>query len=151
MATPELNEAIDGGLGLAVRIKDALADKKLTLDELVQSVSNGRVRASISNLYNSIEALIHGAQPNWSDLLQQAMAAALDFITNLSVAIKRDGFQVTDLLEGVSDQGVRDDLQKAVDGAEKIPDEISHINMMDMFALFTRVSAWIPRLVPRPT
>lgn len=148
MATPELNEAIDGGLGLAVRMKDALADGKITLDELVQSVSNGKVRGSIEALYNSIDSLLHGGKPDWSQLLEQVASAALDFISNLSIAIKRDGFQVTDLLDGVSDGGVRTDLQKAMDGAEKIPDEISHIGMADMFALFQRVSMWIPKLVP---
>ena len=150
-ATPELDEVIDATFALVIRLKTAVAEEspggsRMTLDELLTSVTDGRVRTSIQSLISVIEDLVQGGRPDALQLIETVITAVLEFIGHLREAIS-DGFQVSDLLAGVTDGDLREDLRRAFDGIEKIQLELTGLNMWVMFALVQRVSAWIPRLV----
>lgn len=151
-ATPETNELIDGLFPVLISLRESIsaeseAGTRVTLNELLHSVSDGRVRGTVTNLVEMIERLISGERPDILILVNGVLDALKDFIANMQKALA-DGFDVSDLLYGVSDQGLRENLKKAIDGIEKVPGELKGLDMFKMFNLFQRITAWLPRLLP---
>ena len=152
--TPELNEAIDAGFDVALRIKKAMAadsagGKQVTLDEMLHSVSDGDVRASMQKLVNAIESIVRGERPDIFDLIPTVVEAILEFLGVLRDALADKRITPDEILAGVSTQGLRPVLQKAIDGLDKIPGEMSGMDMWKMMGLVQRVTARLPELLAK--
>lgn len=149
--TKELDAAIDAAFGFALSIKQAMAPgspggKTITLDELLHTVTDGNVRTSVQNLLNAIESIVKGGHVDVVAVFKLGVVAVLDFVTNLSAAMK-GGFNPEELLAGVTDGTVRTSLQEVIDGVGQLPAEIKGLDMWGIMGIFQRVSAWIPKIV----
>lgn len=154
----ETIEALDGGMEVAVRLRHAIAEtgpggKKVTLDEMLHTVSDGEVKDTIRNLYAAVEQLIQNRGGNFSailDLIPTLVEAVLDFLQTLRVALQDRRVTPDEILAGVSTKGMRPALQKAIDGADKIPAELKGLDFGKMMQLMNRVMGWLPQLLADP-
>lgn len=145
--TKELDEALDAGFGLAVSLKNALSDGRVTTDEILESVTDGQVRASVRNLTSAVEAIVHGGSIDIANLAGVVIDAVTDFLGNLKSALADGRVSLDELLHTVVDGNIKEQLRVAVEGAEKIPEELSDLDFKKIMALFQKISKWIPELV----
>lgn len=146
-STKELDEALQAGFSLAVSLKNALADGKVSIDEILESVTDGKVRDSISRLINVIEAIVHGDAPELPILAGNVIDAVVDFLGHLKDALADGKVTLDEILHTVVDGDVRVELTNAIEGASKIPEELSGLDVWKIMALFQTISKWIPELV----
>lgn len=153
--TRELDEAIDYLFDAAIKIKNALAEtspggKTVTLDELLSTVSDGAVRESISNMWDAIEAITRGGKVDIFDLIPKATDVVLDLLGTLRDALADRRVTLDEILSGVTDGGIRADLQRAIEGIEKVPAELQGLDMWKMIALVQKIAAKLPALLAKP-
>lgn len=154
MSTPtrEFNEAIDGLFGLILRIKEARADTgpggtRITLDELVYTVTDGAVKESIQTLWNMIERVVQGDRVSPLDLIQEVAEAGLDLLGTLRDALADGRVTAQEILAGVTDGPIREELGRAIDGVEKVPAELQDLDMWKMIALVQKIAGYLPRVL----
>lgn len=153
-ATKELDEALDAGMKVALRIKQAMAEnsengKQVTLEEMLHTVSDGDVRASIQKLVDAIEGIVHGEKVDIFDLIPTVVEAILEFLGTLRDALADKRVTPDEILNGVSTQGLRPELQRAIDGLDKIPGELQGMDMWKMIALVQKIAAYLPQLLAK--
>jgi hypothetical protein len=151
-ATKELDEAIDAGFDLAIRIKKALSEsspggKTVTLDELMDTVSDGAVRESIEDFWNAITAIVAGQRPEAGELARTIIGATMDLLGTLRDALADNKVTADELLHGITDGNIREELKRAIDGLDKIPGELQGMDMWKMIALVQKISAKLPALL----
>jgi hypothetical protein len=151
-ATKELDEALDAGFDFAIRIKKALSasspgGKTVTIDELMDTVSDGAVRESIEDFWNSIAAIVAGKRPEIGELARTIIGATLDLLGTLRDALADGKVTADELLHGITDGNIRDELKRAIDGLDKIPAELQGMDMWKMIGLVQRISAKLPALL----
>lgn len=157
----ETREMMGGAFGFAIEVRTAMGPSspggtRITLDELLHTVSNGELKDSVKNLVAAIERLIEQhtiSVDGVFDLIPVLSEAVKDFAITLRNII-RGGMDpqqiVNELMASVSTERLRPELQKAVDGAEKIPGELGDLDMAEMMGLFTELTGWLPRLLKAP-
>lgn len=153
--TQELDQVIDYLFGAVIRIKDSRAagspgGKSITLDELLSTVSDGAVRESFSNLWDAIEAIVKGGKVDIFDLIPKATDAVLDLLGTLRDALADKRVTIEEILSGITDGGIREDLRRALEGIEKIPAEIQGLDMWKMIGLVQKIAAKLPQLLAKP-
>ena len=131
--TQELDQVIDYLFDSTIKIKNARAEgspggKSITLDELLSTVSDGAVRESFSNLWDAIEAIVKGGKVDVFDLIPKATDAVLDLLGTLRDALADSRVTVEEILSGITDKGIREDLRRALEGIEKIPAELQGLD-----------------------
>lgn len=154
----ETLEALDGGMEVIVRLKHAIAaaspgGKQVTLDEMLHTVSDGELKDSIKNLYAAVEKMVAAHAISFSgvlELLPVVSDAIVDFLHTLKNAIQDRHIDPNEVLEGVSTEGLRPALQKAIDGAEKIPAELKGMDFSKSMQLMNRAMGWLPQLLADP-
>lgn len=153
--TPELDQAIDYLFNAAIKIKNALVEtspggKAVTLDELLSTISDGAVKESISSMWDAIEQIAHGGKVDIFDLIPKATEVVLDLLGTLRDALADKRVTVDEILSGISDQGISDELRRALEGIEKVPAELSGLDMWKMIALVQKIAAKLPALLAKP-
>ncbi|MGH3988801.1 MAG: hypothetical protein ACRDTZ_16045 [Pseudonocardiaceae bacterium] len=152
---PETLEALDGAMEVGVRLRRAMASssaggKQVTLEEILHSVSDGELRNSTKNLADIIETLVQRRQIDVFAIIPQVVEALLDWLNVLRAALQDRKLDPSELLAGVSTEGLRPALSKAIEGAEKIPGELKRLDFMVMMQLVNRVMGWLPQLLEEP-
>jgi hypothetical protein len=151
--TKELDEALDAGFDFAIRIKRALSASgpggtTVTLDELMSTVTDGAVKESIREFWDAITAITAGERPEVAELARTVIGAVMDLLGTVRDALADDGRVTADeLLHGITDGGIRDELSRAIEGLDKIPGELQGMDMWKMIALVQRISAKLPALL----
>lgn len=153
--TKELDEAIDYLFGAAIKIKNAVAEgspggKAVTLDELLSTVSDGAVKESIGNMWDAIEQITRGGRVDIFDLIPKATEVVLDLLGTLRDALADKRVTIDEILSGISDKGISDELRRALEGIEKVPAELSGLDMWKMIALVQKIAAKLPALLAKP-
>lgn len=143
-STKEFDEAADAAFDLVKRVMDSLKEespggKKITLEEILHTVTDGQVRQSLMDLWNSVQSLLRGGKFDLFDLLAQAGEAVMDFVGVLASAFADGRLTPDEIVNGVTDGHIRDGLLKAIEGAEKIPGELTGLNPLAMVRVFSRV------------
>lgn len=149
---PELYDVIDAGFGVAIRLKRAIdpngpSGKQVTLDELLDTVTDGKMREATRDLVDAIEDLINKKPVDAFALIPVVVTAILDWLSTLRIALEDRKVDLNELLHGVTDGELRPELEKAIQGIDKIPSELKGMDMMKMFGLFQRISAYLPQLL----
>lgn len=150
----DLDEAIDYLFGAVIRIKDARATSSpggatITLDELLSTVSDDPVRKSISNMWDTIEAITKGGRVDVFDLIPKATDVILDLLGTLRDALADGRVRIGEILSGITDGGIRDDLRRALEGIERIPAELQGLDMWRMIALVQKIVSKLPALLAK--
>lgn len=137
----ELDEALDAGWDVAGRIVDGLSSaspggKQLTLDELLHTVTDGQVRQSLSEMYDSILTMVtSGKKPDLFEMLAKVGEAVTGMVGVFSEALSDGRLTPNEIVNGVTDGHIREGLQRAIDGAEKIPAELSKLGPLGVIML----------------
>lgn len=155
VGTKELDEAIDYLFDAAIKIKNARATGSpggttITLDELLSTVSDGAVKESIRNLWDAIEQITHGGGVDIFDLIPKVTEVLLDLLGTLRDALADKRVTIDEILSGISDQGISDELRRALEGIEKVPAELQGLDMWKIIALAQKVAAKLPGLLTKP-
>lgn len=142
--TKEFDEAVDAAFDLVKRILDSLkaespGGKKITLEELLHTVTDGQVRQSIMDMWNSVQELLRGGKFDIFELLSQAGEAIMDLVGVMAAAFSDGRLTPDEILNGVTDGHIHEGIQKAIDGAEKIPDELTGLSPLKMVRVFSRI------------
>lgn len=151
-STKELDEALDAGFDFAIRIRKALAEggpggKTVTLDELMDTVSDGAVKESIREFWDAIAAIIGGERPNAGELARTVIGATMDLLGTVRDALADGRVTADELLHGITDGNIREELKRAIEGLDRIPSELQGMDMWKMIALVQRISAKLPQLL----
>lgn len=151
-STDALEDALNAGLDFAVTLRKAIdpasaGGKTVTLDELLASVSDGKVKKSIADLVASIDALIKGGHPDIIDLVTKASAALLDVLGTLKDALASGGITADKLLHTVSDEGLKESIVKVLGELDEIPDELHSLDMWKIIGLVQKFSGRLPELL----
>jgi len=149
-----LNSAVDALFSTAVRIKRALdpaspGGSSITLEELLDTVSDGKVRESIQVAWDAIAGLIHGDPENVFDLITKVASALLDMLGTLRDALADGHVTADEILHGITDGDIRAELKTVLDNLSKLPAELQGLDMWKMIALFQRISGYLPQLLAK--
>lgn len=147
----ETIEVLDAGFATAIRLKNMLTagspgGKQATLDELLSTVTDGEMKDSIRNLVDAVEKIVKGSKVDLFELIPVVVQAILDFLTTLKAALEDKRIAPEEILHGVTDGDLRPELSKAIEGIDKIPAELKGMDMMKMFAIFQRITQYLPKL-----
>lgn len=153
-STKELDEALDAAFDLAIAIKKSMAPggpggKQITLDEILSTVTDGSLKESVVALVDAIEGLIRGERLDLFALIPTVTDALLDFMGTLRDALADRRVSPDEILHSVTTGDVRPELKKAIEGAAKIPDELSGLDMWKMMSLMQRVAGRLPELMAK--
>lgn len=147
-----LNAAVEALFGAAIKIKrsldpDSPGGSSITLNELLDTVSDGAVRESIQAVWDSIHSLVRGERVDVFDLITKVANALLDLLGTLRDALADGRITPDEILHGITDGGIRTDLKVVLDNIGKLPAELQGLDMWKMIALFQRISAFLPQLM----
>lgn len=143
-AIKDLDAALDAALDLAIRIRRSLSDaspggKKITIDELLDGVTDGKLTKSLRDLVDAVEATIAGHGPGVWELLPKVGAAAMELMGHLRDALADGRITLDDIVQGVSDGHVREGLANAVAAAQRLPSELDQLSPWALIGTIQRV------------
>lgn len=150
--TKEFDEATDAVLNLALRAKKMFAEtgpggKNATLDEIVGTISDGKIKAVFTDLLDSVLDIVHGGHVDVMGTLKKVSDAVLELVGSLQEALRDGKVTPDEIVRGVTDSGIRADLLLAIEGADKIPDELSGLSPWMMIGTLQRIMARLPELL----
>ena len=151
-STPELDQVIDAGLDFAIRIKNMLSatspgGKTVTLDELLDTVSDGNVRESIAQLWDVVSEIVRNPDADKFQLIGPVIEAIRDFLGTIRDALADRRVTLDELLHGVTDGEIRQSLKDAIEGLDKIGTELKGLDMWKLFGLVQKIAAKLPALL----
>lgn len=149
--TKEFDEAVNGFFGVAEKILESLqpgskGGKKITLDELLHSVTDGQVRQSIQEFWDAIQKLLKGGKLDVFDLLTTAGEAIMDLVGTMVDAFADGRLSPDEIVNGVTDGHIRDELLAAIEGIERVPAELTALSPLKMVRQFQRITSRLQQL-----
>jgi hypothetical protein len=131
-STQQLEEVLDAGFSLAAAVRQATSAEspggtRVTLNELLTSVTDDEVRGAIRDLVERIDELASG-KGDLIALISAAASALVEFLATLKVALAGGRVTPAELLEGITQGRVRPELQKALDRIWEIPLELQTLD-----------------------
>lgn len=142
--TKEFDEALTAVFDLAERVMaslkgDSPGGKKITLDEFLHTVTDGQVRQSLMDFWNAIESLMKGGKFDLFELLTNAGEAIMDLVGVIQDALSDGRLTPDEIVNGVTDGHIREGITAAIEGAEKIPGELTGLSPLEMVRIFQKV------------